>query len=220
MIMLLILIMGSAYFLLTKLNKGDPQQPRMIDATEDLGTITAALIGYALTHNHCLPCPDTNNDGIAETSCGSGPPIVGTLPWVTLNTGMLDSWGHRLRYVVDPAFTDPGSGLCTNSASLSGQIRVDAHDNAGNSTTLTNDAPALILAFGANGYGATDESGAVMPNPPASHADELSNITANSNFIQRVASNDPAAVNGPFDDLLAWVPLAPFQTQLAKVPLP
>ena len=211
MIMLLILVLGSASFLLTKLGKGDSRQPANLEAITQLGAVTEALIGYALINGQCLPCPDTSTprDGIAETSCGTGVPVDGTLPWVSLGLGALDPWGRRLRYVVDPDFTGP----CNITQSLQSDITVQG---------LTTNPPAVVISHGSNGFGGMNEVGPI-PNPPPSHTDEETNRTATTGLVQRIASDDPAVAGGPFDDLLDWVDIGKYKAQLTQInggPLP
>lgn len=213
MIMLLILILGSASFLLTKLSKGDARQHANIAATRDMGAITSALIGYALQNNRCLPCPDNTGDGQADAPCGIGAPVAGILPWDTLGLGALDSWGRRIRYVVDPDFTSVG--VCTITQS---NINVRSRNNAGIAydliTAPANYPPAVVIMHGANGFGGTTEAGVAMPNPPASHIDEETNRTDTTNLMQRVASDTAAAaVGGPFDDVTGWVDFTEYKTQ-------
>lgn len=51
-----------------------------------------------------LPCPDRNNDGVAETSC-STTSRLGRLPWKTLGIGDLrDGSGERLWYAVSERY--------------------------------------------------------------------------------------------------------------------
>lgn len=221
LILLLILIMGSATLLLTKLNKGDPRQPRNIAAVQDLGALRDALIGYSLINGNCLPCPDVSGDGLALTACGSGSPVDGFLPWATLNTGAADAWGRRLRYVVDPDFA--GSGTCTITAGMTGDIRIRGYDNLGNPYDLTGDSPAAVISHGANGYGAASADGSPLPNPPPGHDDEETNRMGTTPLIQRAATDDPAAAGGPFDDLVVWISLGDYKVQLENInggPLP
>ncbi|MBI5041504.1 MAG: hypothetical protein HZB57_10025 [Gammaproteobacteria bacterium] len=225
MIMLLILILGAASFLLTKLGKGDARQPGNLATTTDVGAITGALIGYATINGFCLPCPDTNNDGLADAPCGTGAPVAGRLPWLTLGLGALDSWGHRLRYVVDPDFT--GASPCPITQSLQSGIAVQTRNNAGVLVNLfppADNPPAVVIAHGANGYGSINANGTVMQNPPASHVDEETNRTATTGLVQRTASDITAFGDGPFDDLVGWVDRNRYEAQLVKannnVPLP
>lgn len=225
MLMLLILILGAASFLLTKLNKGDARLPGNLVAATELGAVTGALVGYATVNGLCLPCPDTNNDGLAEPGCGTGAPVSGWVPWITLGLGALDAWGHRLRYVVDPDFT--GAAPCTITQSLQSDIVMQGRDTAGALYALlppADNPPAVVIAHGANGYGAVTESGTALPGPPAAHLDEEINRTAVSGLVQRVASDTaPPAQGGPFDDLVDWISLSGLKTQLERVnggPLP
>lgn len=204
MIMLLILIMGSAYFLLTKLNKGDPQQPQNIAAVTDLGAIRAALIGYAQTNasSHCLPCPSLSAlSGVAPNSCDNST-RAGYLPWQTLGLGALDKWGHRIRYVVDPEYTTGCDYLGTTL-----DMNVQTRDASGTPQLIAMVSPpvAVILSYGSNGFGSRDANNRFQGNPPASHLDELSNQTATTSFMQRTLTDDPTVTGGPFDDLLVWV---------------
>lgn len=221
MIMLLILVLGSASFLLTKLSKGDSRQPGNIAATTDMSAVTDALIGYALINGQCLPCPDTSTprDGIAETTCGStGVPDAGTLPWLTLGLGGADNWGRRLRYIVDTDFTNTGSGTCSFTDAIESELIVKGRDNANVLYDLhlaADRPPAIVIMHGNNGFGGTDANDAAMPPPPANHVDEETNRTDTNNLVQRVASDTaPAAAGGPFDDLVGWVDRTDFQTQL------
>ena len=216
MIMLLILVLGAASFLLAKLGKGDARQPDNLAAMTDIGAVIGALIGYATINGNCLPCPDTNGDGQIDAPCGAGAPVAGNLPWVDLGLGALDSWGHRLRYVVDPDFT--GAGACVITQSLQSGITVQSRDTAGvlfNLLPAADNPPAVVNAHGANGFGIVNDSGAVMSNPPASHIDEETNRSATTNLVQRVAS-DAAGMGGPFDDLLRWADLTEYHAQLVK----
>lgn len=225
MLMLLVLVLGAASFLLTELTEGDARQPGNLVATAELGAIAAALVGYATVNGRCLPCPDTGGDGQADAPCGAGTPVAGSLPWVTLGLGAIDAWGNRLRYVVDPDFT--GSGACVITQSLQSDIVVQGRDAAGALYPLlpaAGNPPAVVIAHGANGYGAVNENGAPLAPPPAGHSDEETNRTAVSTVVQRPASNDAAAPGGPFDDLIDWVDMAEYKAQLVKAdsgtPLP
>ncbi|WP_047515413.1 hypothetical protein [Methylophilus sp. Q8] len=66
-------------------------------------------LGLTLCELNCprpgdLPCPDRNNDGIAETSC-SNTSRLGRLPWKTLGVGDIrDGSGERLWYAVSERY--------------------------------------------------------------------------------------------------------------------
>lgn len=208
MVMLLILIMGSAYLLLSKLNKGDPQQPRAVNTIAELGAIRDALIGYAQINGGCLPCPSQDPmDGRAPASCMTPPAAnrVGFLPWSDLGLGAQDPWGRRYSYIVDPAFA-VGCAFPTP-----GDLAAQTRDNAGAATpvTIPNGLVAVVLSHGANGFGAVDAAGFAVPDPPASHLDERSNrrnvLATTRTVIRRARTADGSAIGGPFDDLVVWV---------------
>ncbi|MFN2338441.1 MAG: hypothetical protein ABR544_05660 [Gammaproteobacteria bacterium] len=216
LIMLLILIMGSAYVLLTTLNKGDPRQPRLLATVQDINAVRDALIGYSITHGDCLPCPDSTGDGLAQATCVGATPAAGWLPWITLGLGAEDPWGRRLRYLVDPDFTDSGGG-CGMTQSKPAAIRVRIRDAAGNLVVHIPETPAVVISHGPNGFGATSADGSALANPPAAHVDEETNRSATNDLVQRATSADSAIVGGPYDDLVTWVPLGGLKDQMARV---
>lgn len=88
------------------------QLSAMQHTLRSLALAQQALLAYAqqpLTSTQCemncprpgdLPCPDRDNDGIAETSC-SNTARLGRLPWKTLGIGdVRDGSGERLWYAV------------------------------------------------------------------------------------------------------------------------
>lgn len=114
-----------------------------------------ALLGYAASVSLAdagrpgdLPCPDTDNDGIANTPCAGN--AIGRLPWKSLGIiDLRDANRERLWYAVSEGFKNsPRIGLL-NSDSL-GSITV--RDNAGNLVndgSLTTGAVAIVIAPGA-----------------------------------------------------------------------
>jgi hypothetical protein len=125
-----------------------------------LAQAKAALIGYALSRELSntnvrlgeLPCPDTDDDGLAETNCGSAAGSnqarrLGRLPWKDLGlTDLRDGHGERLWYAVSnnvknntkTACSAPGPG-CLNSdtngtitvRNTSGTVIHDGNSSAG-----------------------------------------------------------------------------------------
>jgi hypothetical protein len=98
-----------------------PTDPiRLLRVQMSLSDVRSALIGRAAMANDrpgSLPCPDTNNDGIAEPPaggvCGS---YIGRLPWQDLGLPDLrDSSGERLWYALSPSLRDDGSAQPINS---------------------------------------------------------------------------------------------------------
>lgn len=188
MVMLVILIIGGTVFLVSSLNSASLQIARDQATANALAQAKQALIGYAvkvqlsnssLCSPNCprpgdLPCPDTNNDGSAESSCGnadgsSGQTLrLGRLPWRTLGLPDLrDGGGERLWYAVSNSFKNntrtscnsPGEPGCLNS-DTAGTITVRSPDgNVIHDATLGTGAAAIIIAPG----GVLTRQGAATP---------------------------------------------------------
>lgn len=86
---------------------------------EALAAAKEALIGRAASDDNrpgSLPCPDTNDDGIAEPFVGNNcPAYIGRLPYKTLKTGELrDGSGELLWYALSPSLRDHPSASPIN----------------------------------------------------------------------------------------------------------
>ena len=172
LIILSIIGIGAAFLLVSALNKANQQVERDKITSAALAQAKEALIGYAasviLTPSGSkrpgdLPCPDVDNDGIAETGCGNASGStgqnlrLGRLPWKSLGLPDLrDGNGERLWYAVSNKFknntrtlcTSPGMAGCLNS-DTSGTITV--RDPSGNvifDGTGTTGAIAVVFAPG------------------------------------------------------------------------
>ncbi|MBU1190978.1 MAG: hypothetical protein KKA36_04845 [Gammaproteobacteria bacterium] len=216
MIMLVIMVMGSAYFLITSLTKGDPQHPRMVDATTELNQIREALIGYAISNGRCLPCPSASaTSGTAAASCTTASARVGFLPWLDLNLGEQDYWGHRYRYKVDPNFATGSACDFSIAADMIAKTR-DALDTL-TDIPLPSTLAAVIISHGPNGFGSFNINGVALSNPPAANIDERTNrLNGTLAFIQRPMVTVTAAASGPFDDVIGWVTRQELRDQLVK----
>lgn len=115
--MVLLLLSGMGTWMLYKVSGNYPARQRAMQQTiAALAMAQQALLSYAqqpLGTTPCelncprpgdLPCPDRNNDGIAETSC-SNTSRMGRLPWKTLGVGdVRDGSGERLWYAVSERY--------------------------------------------------------------------------------------------------------------------
>jgi hypothetical protein len=95
-----------------------------------LHTAQSALLGRAVADANrpgSLPCPDTNNDGVAELLAGvQCPNYLGRLPWRTLGlSDIRDGSGERLWYALSADMRD-ASGNIINSAVTVGQLQMNA----------------------------------------------------------------------------------------------
>lgn len=160
-VMLVILVMGSLYGIVTSLsNVTEAKLARATGTGSALAQAKEALIAYAVTYRDrnadqvfgYLPCPDTDGDGDAEASCGTaGQTVVGLLPYKTLGLEDLrDSTGGCLWYVVSSSFKNSPAGTPLNW-DTQGQLAVTNAD--GSAQVTPNDtqggAAAVIVAAGA-----------------------------------------------------------------------
>ena len=119
------------------------------DTAVALAQAKEALIGRAVaddTRPGSLPCPDTDDDGVAEIFAGVDcPSYIGRLPWKTLGLpDPRDSAGERLWYALAPVFRDNASvGLLDTDTKGSLTVYQDSM-----ATTITSEAVAVIFAPG------------------------------------------------------------------------
>lgn len=159
-----------------------------------LAEAKAALIGWSVANKTTpgvLPCPDTNNDGVAESSCSTASQQIGRFPWKTLGIPDLrDGSGERLWYVLS---ADVRNGLSTNSVIATGQLNVTGTE------TLSN-VVAIIFAPGA---AISPSAGAPLQQRDTPNQNTVSNYLEGSN-----ADGDTTYVANPAsqffnDNLLA-----------------
>jgi len=150
-----------------------------------------ALIGRAASDASrpgSLPCPDADDDGVAELFAGIDcPSYIGRLPWKTLGLPDLrDDAGERLWYALAPAFRDDSSaGLLDNDTKGSITVYQDS-----TSTLLTAQAVAVIFAPGPVVAGQIRD--AANANNPANYLDTtggVNNTIAAGPFISAQASS-------------------------------
>lgn len=213
MIMISILVVGFAAVLVGSLSFSALKSTRQERTAAALAQAKEALIGFSVkvlvsssdiacaTTSNCprpgdLPCPDTDNDGIAETSCGDASGStgqssrLGRLPWKTLGLPDLrDGSGERLWYAVSNNFKNNTRTTCNNST-LSG--------------CLNSDTPGTITVFASDGSishngGATSGAVAVIIAPGAAlQRTDKTTVQDRSS----AGSNDPQNYLEVFNDYL------------------
>jgi type II secretory pathway pseudopilin PulG len=110
---------------------------------KDLEGIGEALAGYAGIHGK-LPPADTNGDGVGDANQTSG-----TLPYLDLGLGAVDSWRTRYSYDVNSRLitTSTLSGLCTAISSIvAGEFPQLAFSSGGGTTAQA----FVVLSAGEN----------------------------------------------------------------------
>ncbi|HYN53694.1 MAG TPA: hypothetical protein VES38_03205 [Methylotenera sp.] len=163
-LVLLLIIVGSATYI-AQLNANNIQAMRAEKTAKALMEAKKALLGYAVTVNlkvlasdpcpiACrrpgdLPCPDTNSDGEADTSCDDAEERLGRLPWKTLGLGDLrDGNGDRLWYAVSNNFKNNPKVMPLNNNSL-GTIHItDFGGLVSANATGSTGAVAVIFSTG------------------------------------------------------------------------
>jgi len=143
-LIVILIILGVAAALLVGALTSNRQIERDKIAADVMSKAKEALIGYAATYRDShpgevfgyLPCPDTNNDGIADEPCGAQDvSVLGRLPWKTLGLPPLrDSAGECLWYAVSGSFKNNPKTTLLN------------WDTAGQ--LIVNDAGGVTLATG------------------------------------------------------------------------
>ena len=171
-----------------------------------------ALIGFAVANKY-LPCPDkttaagagTANDGIEDVIAATGQCVVteGNVPWVTLSTRPTDPWNNRFRYKVTGVFAQRSPAATFNLASPGGLTVTCPAPGCSPASSLTSNAPVVILSHGKNGYGAINAITGAANAAPTS-ADELGNTDGNLIFVSRTRSGVNSGA-GEFDDLVDWI---------------
>lgn len=161
------------------------------DTAVALAQAKEALIGRAVADDNrpgSLPCPDTDDDGVAEIFAGIDcPSYIGRLPWRTLGLpDPRDSAGERLWYALAPVFRDNTSaGLLDTDTKGSLTVYQDS-----TATTITTEAVAVIFAPGPAVAGQIRDPASA--NNPANYleaAGGVNNAIAAGPFISAQASS-------------------------------
>lgn len=154
LILVLVLFLAGVSFLVHALSQTDIRNRQAAQTAQALAEAKAALIGRAASDTApgmpqplpgSLPCPDINNDGIADTTTGGGGIVcveyLGRLPWKTLGLADIrDGSGERLWYALSQNFRDSPVNVHINSTTA-GQLNITG-------SMSTNQAIAIIIAPG------------------------------------------------------------------------
>jgi hypothetical protein len=181
--------------------------PRAANAVDERKTGEAlaiakdALIAYAVRRGDPttsgtarpgeLPCPDTNNDGVEESSCSAG--AIGRLPWKTLGIAEpKDAAFESLWYAVAGPFRTKPSNTNRINSNTRGNLVVRAADG---SAQLTGDAVAVIFAPGTSLNGQNRDTGTA--SCPTTGTSIARNRCA-ANYLETSNGVNNAQTNGPF----------------------
>ena len=223
MVMLVIMVVGSAAFLVSSLSRSAVQTERDQLTTDALVQAKAALIAYAATYadthsgqvHGYLPCPDegpsNNQEGQADSSCGAtNVSRIGKLPWNTLGLQPLkDGSGECLWYAVSGTYKNNPKTQMMNDDTI-GLFEVMAPDGvnylAGSSTD--NRAVAVIFAPG-NAQGGTQSHSSVSGTPScggnytaSNYLDNDTTHVINNSVVSAIANAVSRFIAGPVKDAL------------------
>lgn len=195
---ILVLIAGTSYLLLNRLNNYT-SNARNTETQMALLEAKKALLSYAMNYPELraptvkgpgfLPCPDQNNDAVANNmdNCGSSVTTtmrLGRLPSFTLGlTDIRDSSGERLWYAVSDNFKNTLSNGTVLNSETPGLITVD----------VVNDIVAVIVAPG----GPVGAQSARPSNVPADYLEDVNAIASTGTFVTTSA--------GEFNDRLITI---------------
>lgn len=154
---ILLILSGIAGVTLQASFQHQPRQAAMQKTMASLALAQQALLAYAnqpLGLTQCemncprpgdLPCPDRNNDGLAESSC-SNTARLGRLPWKTLGLGDIrDGSGERLWYAVSEYYKNNPRKWPLNTDTPGGWS-VQSSDGINWDATQGNGVVAVIIA--------------------------------------------------------------------------
>lgn len=199
---------------------------RRAEAAKEMEVIKQALYGYAMSQGATphLPCPDCRNvlcasagnfpnDGKEDRStpatCDVGN-FPGNLPWVTLGTGFGDPWANRYSYWVSSDLVDEATGFTLGTAITAATVNTRL---GADTPQVSNNAVAIIMSQGKNGYGIISTQNDMNAAVPAANLDEKENLDGNETapvgpplFYSRPPTEATASTaGGEFDDMLLWI---------------
>lgn len=156
MVMLVIMIMGSAVFLVSSLSRVGLQIERASKTSDVLAQAKDALIAYAVsnaTRPGNLPCPDLNAPGEPgygdeEPSCSTGGGTsIGRLPWKSLGIPeLVDADGEPLWYAISDNFRNNAPVI---NSDTQGTLSVYDADGTTLLTPSGSEAVAIVFSPGA-----------------------------------------------------------------------
>ncbi len=185
---------------------------RQIDETTAAAMAQAkeTLIGRAVTDGNrpgSLPCPDGDNDGVADLFAGQNcPAYVGHLPWKTLDLPeLVDGYGDRLWYAISPGLRDHPAVQPLNYQSAL-QLTFDASPNIaaivfspGPSLATQNGRPSDVVADYLDGANSDGDSAYVSGPLSPTFNDKALAITRDDLF-RTVNQRILAEIRGPDDN--------------------
>ena len=196
MLMLLIMVLGTAVFLVSTLSTSALKNARKEITALALAQAKEALISYAISSENInggagtsrpgnFPCPDTDAPGSSgygdeQASCAIG--AIGRLPWKTLGLPELtDESGEPLWFALSGNFRKSSSVI---NSDTKGTLQVYDRDGSTLLTPPGNEAVAIVFS-----------PGAIIGSQQRNSATDK---TTAFNYLDSANSRNNATVNGPF----------------------
>lgn len=183
------------------------------ETQNQLNELKEALNNYYIQFGR-LPCPDSGNDGVEETSCVTGNALRGFLPHVTLGLGGAgDAWGERIKYVVSPKFTAAVTpptppAMCTDTAPrtiTTASDKVTIQDLQATGQPIADFAAFALISTGKNGRQTNaGMTGAFSNNGGCSSVNALEQENCDSDSILRSGLQRTDGNTVVFDDIVVW----------------
>jgi hypothetical protein len=207
-IFVLVLILAATALFLSQLDSNSIKIERDKKTLAALAEAKVALIGFAAqsgtasgaTRPGELPCPDTNNDGVADGPCSAN--VVGRLPWNTLGISDLrDGDGERLWYAVSTKFINNPRTYPLNSDTTGTITLRDMSGTITNDGSLSNGLVAVVIS---PGVAITRQDGVTqVRDTPANQNNAVNYLDIalgedNSNFVNATTNG---FVKGPIKDI-------------------
>jgi len=168
-----------------------------------------ALIGRAATDANrpgSLPCPDVDNDGVADGVGGNCTSYVGRFPWKTLDLPeLLDGNGDRLWYALSPGLRDNAAAQPINpqkalELTLDGALNIAAIVfSPGAPLVNQNGRPSNAVADYLDGNNNDGDNAYISGLPSATFNDKALAITRDDIF-RTVNQRVLAEIRGPDDN--------------------
>lgn len=175
------------------------EQQRRNETRKYMDEVRDALLGYAIA-NKRLPCPATNDNGVAQATCTTAAQQVGRLPYNDLGVFNKDAYGGVLVYAVTKEFASSAVPFTLSTTGAPNTMRICTTEAC--TANLASNAVAVIVSRGAN-----------WSSTPT--GDEAGNTDGDTDFI----SHD--FVQNSFDDLVVWLsPNTLFNRMVAAGQLP
>jgi len=198
LIALVVLVLGATYGLMRGLGEATAQSGREDHDQAVLRQARDALVARAALDDNrpgSLPCPDLDDDGVAELLAGTTcPAYLGRLPWRTLQLPDLrDGAGERLWYVLSPPFTDSSTSVINSDTQ--GTLVMTGLAPASNVIALVF-APGPALSVG----GAPQDRSPAGQNVAANYLEDENQNAANLVYAVRPTCVTADCAGGAFND--------------------